>query len=118
MALSPLRVIAITGPSVAETIVDLPAYGIADGYVNAITPTFHWHLALDRLGHVTSREEVHARSGRRVLFLELRERAEAEPFLSVYLHRGKGEEFSEERARRFAALHAALSLGRDLEAAP
>lgn len=112
--LNPLRVISWTGPSVFETICDLAAFGVADGHMNAITPQYHWHLRLDGLGHLRSRDEIHERSGRRVLFVEMRETAQADPFLLVYLHRGKGEDFGAERERLFAELHATFAGGRGL----
>lgn len=111
----PLRVINVSGPSVFETICELDTFGVADGYFNAITPGYHWHLALDRFRHLTTKDEVHARSGRRVLFYELRETAEADPFLLVYLHRGKGEEFSPDREAAFAAVNREFSGGATLE---
>lgn len=104
--LGPLRVISTSGPSVFEALCELPAWGIADGWMNAITPAYHWHLRLDGLGHVTTRDEIHARSGRRVLFFELRERPQDPPFLLVYLHRERDEELDAERQRLFAGLHA------------
>jgi hypothetical protein len=115
--LNPLRVISWNGPSVFETICDLAAFGVADGHMNAITPQYHWHLRLDGLGHLRSRDEIHERSGRRVLYVEMRESAQADPFLLVYLHRGKGEDFGAERERLFAELHAAFAAGRALPAA-
>lgn len=109
--LNPLRVISMSGPSVFEAICDLGPFSITETWLNAITESYHWHLQVDRVGHVRSRDQVHERSGRRVLFLELRERPEVEPFLFIYLHRKKGEEFGDERERRFAELHALLSAG-------
>lgn len=113
---SPLRVINVSGPSVFETICELDGFGVADGHFNAMTPRYHWHLALDRFRHLTTKDEVHERSGRRVLFYELREEAGAEPFLLVYLHRGKGEEFSPEREAAFAEAHRVFAGGAALEA--
>jgi len=112
--LNPLRVISQNGPSVFETLCDLAAFGVADGHLNAITPQYHWHLRLAGFGHLRSRDEVHERSGRRVLYCELRETAQADPFLLVYLHRARGEDFGEARERAFAELHAAFAAGRAL----
>lgn len=117
-ALSPLRVISPSGPSLFEAICTLGPFGIADGHLNAITPEYHWHLRLDGLQRVRSRDDVHARSGRRVLFFELYEAEASEPFLWIYLHRPKGEEFGAEREAAFAELHAAFAEGRALEAEP
>ncbi len=112
--LGPLRVISICGPSVFESLCEFGAYGVAHGYMNAITPAFHWHLALDRFRYLRSRDEVHERSGRRVLFFELGEVAEAEPFLRIYVHREKGAEFEPEREKDFLEAHAALAAGASL----
>jgi hypothetical protein len=109
--LSPLRVISQCGASTFEAICRFGAFGFADGHMNAITPEYHWHVALSRFGHLTSVDRTHARSGRRVLFFELREGADATPFLSIYLYRDRGAEFDAERERRFAALHAELAQG-------
>jgi hypothetical protein len=113
--LGPLRIISISGPSTFEAIGELGSFGFARGFMNALCDTYHWHLDVARFGHLRSRDDVHARSGRRVLFFELRERAEQPPFLMIYLHRGKDEEFAPERERRFAQAHAQLADGRALE---
>jgi hypothetical protein len=113
-ALAPLRVISVSGPSVFEAICGFGPYGVADGHLNAITDAYHWHLDLSRFRILTSRDETHARSGRRVLFFELREAAGAEPFLLVYLHRAKGEDFAPAREERFAGLHARLGRGEEM----
>lgn len=110
-ALSPLRVISVSGPSTFEAICRVDRFGIADGYLNAITPDYHWHLDLRGFRHLRSRDEVHERSGRQVLFFELRSGAEEKPFLRIYVHREKGEEFEPERRERFAQLHAELASG-------
>lgn len=110
-SLGRLRVISACGPSTFEALCALHSWSIERGFLNAITPEYHWHLAVSRLRHLASRDEVHARSGRRVLFFELREQADAEPFLRIYVHREKQTEFGEERERRFAAAHAELQGG-------
>lgn len=112
--LSPLRVVSICGPSVFETICEVGAFGIAEGHLNAITPTYHWHLRLAGCSRLRSRDEVHARSGRRVLFLELFGPDTDHPFLSIYVHREKGAEFDDARRVLFTALHGELSRGVDL----
>jgi hypothetical protein len=113
--LSPLRVISISGPSVFEAICGVGPFGIADGHLNAITDAYHWHVDLADFTRVRSRDQTHARSGRRVLFFELLARGDdARPFLSIYLHRGKGEEFAPEREARFLAAHRDLAVGVEL----
>lgn len=110
-ALGRLRVISACGPSTFEALCALHSWTIERGFLNAITPEYHWHLAVSRLRHLRSADEVHARSGRRVLFFELRESDSADPFLRIYVHREKGAEFEPERERAFAAAHAELSGG-------
>jgi hypothetical protein len=110
-AFNPLRVISGGGPSTFEAICRFGFYRIAGGYMNAITPEYHWHIELSRFGHLRTKDEVHERSGRRVHYFELRERATREPFLLIYLYRGPNDEFDEERERRFAALNAELAGG-------
>jgi putative heme iron utilization protein len=109
--LSPLRVISQCGASTFEAICRFGPFGFADGHMNAITPEYHWHVSLARFGHLASVDRTHARSGRRVLFFELREKDGAAPFLSIYLYRDRGAEFDAEREQRFAALHAELRAG-------
>jgi len=109
--LGPLRVISVSGPSVFEALCEFGPYGVADGYMNAITPAYHWHLELARFRVLRTRDEVHQRSGRRVLFFELAEAPEAQPFLRIYLYRGPREEFGPEREKRFAEAHAHLAEG-------
>lgn len=112
-----LRVISRSGPSTFEALCTFGPYGFGHGHMNAITDAYHWHLALAPFRHLTTQDTVHERSGRRVLFFELRESAEAAPFLFIYLHREKGEEFDALREKRFAELHAELASGRVLAAA-
>lgn len=109
--LNPLRIISPAGPSVFEAIARFDAYGIADGHLNAITDAYHWHIALERFRHLRSYDEVHARSGRRVLFFALREAAAADPFVLIYLYRGKNDDFDAARTARFADLHGRLGAG-------
>jgi hypothetical protein len=61
-----------------------------------------------------TQDTTHGRSGRRVLFFELREREASPPFALIYVHREKGEEFAPECEQRFLAAHAELGGGRDL----
>jgi hypothetical protein len=107
--LGPFRIISICGPSVFESICRFDAYGIADGHLNAITDAYHWHIALARFRHLRACDERHERSGRRVLYFELREEAGAAPFLLIYLYRGKDEEFAPAREAGFAALRERLA---------
>jgi hypothetical protein len=114
--LGPLRVISQCGPSTFEAICELRAFGVAQGHMNAISDTYHWHVHLASLRYLRSYDQTYPRSGRRVLFFELREAPAAEPFLRIFLYRGKDEEFGDERERRFAAAHAQLSEGCELAA--
>lgn len=114
-SLGRLRVISQSGPSTFEALCHVGPFEIAHGFVNAITPDYHWHLAVKRFRHVRSHDDVHARSGRRVLFFSLREDADADPFLRIYLHREKGDEFDAAREARFREAHGALRDGASLE---
>jgi putative heme iron utilization protein len=113
-AVSPLRVISISGPSVFETICAVDGFGIADGHLNAITSTYHWHLRVDACRRLRSGDQIHERSGRRVLFFELYGEGDR-PFISIYLHREKGTEFEPDRLARFERLHRELADGVALE---
>jgi hypothetical protein len=111
-SLSPHRVISQCGPSTFEAIAEFGPHGFASGHMNAITSAYHWHLRTSGFGAVRSVDTTHARSGRRVLFFELREHPTDErPFLLVYLHRERGEEFAPEREQRFLAAHVELKDG-------
>ncbi len=110
-----LRVISRSGPSTFEALCELGPHGFAHGYMNAICNAYHWHLELAPFRHLQTKDTVHARSGRRVLFFELRESPDAAPFLFIYLHREHGEEFDPEREALFATLHAELAEGCILE---
>lgn len=110
-ALGPLRIISIAGASVFESICRLEQWGINDGYMNAFTDAYHWHVDLGRFRHVRTRDETHDRSGRRVLYFELCEEAGAEPFLRVYVHREKNVAFDDTREQAFNGLHALLGTG-------
>jgi hypothetical protein len=114
--LGALRVISQSGPSTFEAICEVKTFGIAGGMLNAITPQYHWHIDLAGMRHVRTRDEVHARSGRQVLFFELRTSSDAAPFLFIYLHREKKMPFEEDRMRLFAQLHAELAPGAELMA--
>lgn len=110
--------ISISGPSVFEALCTFGPYGFAGGHMNAMTPAYHWHLRLAGLARVRTRDEVHARSGRRVLFFELYEPEASAPFLRIYLYREKGEPFAPEREKRFAEVHAELAEGAEFEPEP
>ena len=101
-----LRVIHRSGPSTFEALCTMGPHGFAEGHMNAITDAYHWHLKLSDFGFVRSHDTIHARSGRRVLFFELREGPDAPPFSFIYLHREKGAEFSPEIEKRFLEAHA------------
>ncbi len=109
--LSPLRIVSQCGPSVFEAIVPFDPYGIADGHLTAITECYHWHIDLTRFRHAVSYDTIHARSGRQVLYVALHESPAVDPFLVVYLYRGRDEEFDDRRRERFGALHARLAGG-------
>lgn len=113
--LSPLRVITVVGPSVFETICEVSSFGVAQGYLNAMTPQYHWHIELDRCRWLVLRDEVHARSNRRVLLLELAEGPESKPFVSIYLHREKGQDFDPTRLACFEAMAREVGPGVALE---
>jgi len=109
--LGPLRVISICGPSVFESLCTFGPYGVAHGHMNAITPAYHWHVDLARFRRLRTRDEVHDRSGRRVLYFELYEEGAERPFVLVYLYREKRADFEAERLDHFAAAHAELAQG-------
>lgn len=113
--LGPLRVISVCGPSVFEAICDFRDYEVRGGMLNAITPAYHWHFHLGRFGHLQSHDTIHKRSGRRVLFFELREQAESSPFLLVYLYRPPESEFEADQEKFFAEAHDELGSGVVLE---
>lgn len=113
-ALGRLRIISQCGPSTFEAIVDADPGHVARGYFNAITPAYHWHVRLDRLGWLESADEIHARSGRRVLYFSLKESASDPPFLWIYVHREKDEDFEPERVEAFQRLHAHARSGMPL----
>jgi len=107
-----VRVISVCGPSVFESLCEVGDFEVAGGHLNAITDAYHWHLGLARFRDLFELPgEFVTRSGRRVLFFELGEDAGADPFLRIYLHRAKGEEFASDRVSRFAAAHAELADG-------
>ena len=64
--LSPHRVISQCGPSTFEAILDFGSHGFASGFMNAVTPAYHWHLRTAGFGALRSVDTTHARSGRRV----------------------------------------------------
>lgn len=106
-----LRVISVSGPSVFESLCIAGPYEIADGFLNMVTDAFHWHVAIARLRHLQSHDSTHGRSGRNVLFFELRESEDATPFLRIYVYRAPGAEFAPEIAQTFQRAHAELALG-------
>lgn len=111
-----LRVISICGPSVFESLCDAGPYSIEDGSLNMITSAFHWHVALERFRHLQSHDAVHGRSGRNVLFFDLRERRDAAPFLRIYVYRAPGSAFDPRIEAAFRQAHAELAEGVELEA--
>ena len=114
--LGDLRVISQCGPSTFEAICRLGPHGFADGFMNAVCDAYHWHVALGGFGHLRSQDRTHERSGRRVLFFELRESEKSpRPFLSIYLYRPPREAFDEAVVARFLAAHESLAAGCALE---
>lgn len=109
--LGKLRVISVCGPSVFESICVAGPYDIDGGFLNMITDAFHWHVAIGRLRHLQSNDTTHGRSGRNVLFFELREQEDAAPFLRIYVYRPPGAEFAPEVAAAFERAHAELKQG-------
>jgi len=103
--MGPLRIISQSGASTFEALCRFGPHGYAQGFMNAMTDAYHWHLDLRGFGHLRSRDEVHARSGRRVLFFELRRSAGDPPFLRIYLHRAKGAAFDPALEQAFLAVH-------------
>lgn len=112
--LGKLRVISVCGPSVFESICVAGPYEIADGFLNMVTEAFHWHVATSRLRHLQSHDSTHGRSGRNVLFFELRESRDTPPFLRIYVYRAPGAEFAPEVAQAFQRAHVELAGGVDL----
>jgi hypothetical protein len=110
-----LRVIHRSGPSTFEALCTMGPHGFGEGHMNAITDAYHWHVKLDAFRFLRTHDTVHGRSGRRVLFFELREGESGPPFAFIYVHREKGEEFEPDREQRFLAAHAELDAGRALE---
>lgn len=106
-----LRVISVCGPSVFEAICEAGPYAVQGGSIDMITPDFHWHFAHRRLGHLRSHDTTHRRSGRRVLFFELRERADQDPFLRIYVYRPKDADFEPSALDAFLSAHAELAEG-------
>ena len=109
--LGTLRVISVCGPSVFEAICEVGSVERAGGFLNMITPAYHWHFAANRFGHLRSVDTIHARSGRRVLFFELREQPGDDPFLRIYVFRPKDEDFDADALARFESVHAELEAG-------
>lgn len=112
--LGKLRVISVCGPSVFESICVAGPYDLAEGFLNMVTDAFHWHVAIGRLRHLQSHDSTHGRSGRNVLFFELREQANATPFLRIYVYRLPGAEFAPEIVQAFQRAHAELAHGVEL----
>jgi len=109
--LGKLRIISVCGPSVFEALCEAGPYDKRGGSLNMITDSFHWHLAPHRIAHLQSQDAIHTRSGRRVIFFELRESAEESPFLRIYVYRDPETEFDPDVAERFAAAHKELADG-------
>ncbi len=113
--LGSLRVISVCGPSVFEAICDFDGYDVRGGMINAMTDAYHWHFQIARLGHLHSHDTIHKRSGRRVLFFELREDEDSDPFLRIYLYRPAQSDFAAASESHFAVAHAELGDGAIVE---
>jgi hypothetical protein len=109
-----LRIVSICGPSVFESLCEAGPFTIEHGSLNMMCDAYHWHVAIDRFRYLQSHDAMHGRSGRTVLYFELRERVDAVPFLRIYLHRAPGVGFDPELVARFAAIHAELANGVEL----
>jgi hypothetical protein len=75
----------------------------------AIDPATEW--ATDSPPWTAARFFDLLRHGRNVLFFELREHADAAPFLRIYVYRAPSVEFAPEIARAFQRAHAELEHG-------
>ena len=106
-----IRVILMTGPSVFEALCAPGAYSIQGHFLNVITPEYHWHLDISKFGFLQSFDQIHARSGRRVLFFSLHEKETDRAFLQIYLYRGPGEEFDRKAESSFMRFHRELAEG-------
>jgi len=109
--LGPLRVISQSGPSTFETICQVKSFAISHGMLNAFTPQYHWHLDLTGLRHVRTRDEIHSRTGRRMLSFDLRTSPDAAPFVIIELHREMNMPFDYYRLRLFSEMHVELGAG-------
>lgn len=106
-----LRVISICGPSVFESLCEAGPFSIEDGSMNMVTNAFHWHVDVSRFRHLRACDTLHARSGRNVLFFELRESADSTPFLRIYVYRAPGVDFDPAVAAAFQSAHGELAAG-------
>src|SRR5690606_25359272 len=98
-----------------EALCTVGPFEIAHGFVNAITPAYHWHLALKRFRHLRSHDEAHARSGRRVLVFTPHEDADAAASGRIYVRRAPGAAWEPDREARVAAARGALRAGAPVE---
>lgn len=119
--LGAFRIIHQAGPSTFEAIAPIVASTVVGPFLNLIGDDYHWHLRLSGLGHAQTFDGTHARSGRRVLYLALADRAPAEGghvFTRLYVHRAKDADFDPAVLAGFMTLHATLAAGRALMAPP
>lgn len=110
-SLGRLRIISTSGPSVLEVLCAMGPCSLAGGFLNVQTDEIHWHLALTRFRFLRSYDEIHARSGRRVLFFAMSEGPTDAPFLRIYVHRPPDSEFALDVLARFAEVHRELAAG-------
>lgn len=119
--LGPFRIIHQAGPSTFEAIAPIVPSSVVGPFLNLISDAYHWHLQLSGVGHAQTFDQTHARSGRRVLFVALADRAPedgGQVFTRLYVHRAKGAEFEPHVLDGFLRLHRALAGGRALASSP
>lgn len=104
--LGPFRLISHSGPAVVESIVALVPMSLADGTWTSQSSAHQWHVDASRPCFARTHDTMHARSGRRVLFVTLHERADCPRFARLHLPRETHQPFESAREREFARLHA------------
>jgi len=119
--LGPFRIIHQSGPSTFEAIAPIARAQVAGPFLNIICDEYHWHLKLVDLRWVESFDQIHARSGRRVLGFSLADgtpRSGGASFTRLYVHRAKDAEFDARVLAAFRELHAVFEWGAELVPTP